>query len=157
LKGGRPADETISKRLRERLDRPNPRVSVGKALRGLATAMIDLSDGLGADLGHILKASGVGAEVRLADLPLSQDVTAVVSATGDWSLPLSSGDDYELCFTFPNERVGELEGLARRLNCALTLIGCITDGDSVVFRSSDGTVWVPQRAGYDHFSNQGAG
>jgi thiamine-monophosphate kinase len=149
--------ELVSEALRKRLERPTPRVAVGKALRGAATAMIDLSDGLAADLGHILKASGVGAEVRLTDLPLTSEVAAEVSAARDWSLPLSSGDDYELCFTVPQERGGELEDLARRLDCALTSIGRVTDGNALVLRSGDGSRWVPERTGYDHFSEQGAG
>ena len=96
--------------LRERLDRPTPRVALGMALRGIATAMIDVSDGLAADLGHILDASGVGAELRLQSLPLSPSVAAVVAADGDWSLPLASGDDYELCFCIPPGLVGRDRG-----------------------------------------------
>ena len=96
--------------LLHRLERPEPRLAVGRALRGLATAAIDISDGLAADLGHVMSASGVGAIVELGRLPCSKSVAAFLTRTGDWSLPLSSGDDYELCFTVPP---GKLAGLDR--------------------------------------------
>ena len=91
--------------LRMRLEQPTPRVALGLALSGLASAMIDCSDGLAADLGHVLAASGVAAELNLAALPLSDAVAAVVAANGDWALPLASGDDYELCFCVPPDRL----------------------------------------------------
>lgn len=80
---------------------PQPRVAQGLALRGIAHACIDISDGLAADLGHILHRSGVGACLDWDSLPLSADVKAYVAESGDWSMPLMAGDDYELCFTVP--------------------------------------------------------
>jgi len=82
-----------------RFNQPQPRISQGLALRGIASACIDISDGLAADLGHILDKSGVGARLQWADLPLSAEVQAYVQQTGDWLMPLTAGDDYELCFT----------------------------------------------------------
>jgi thiamine-monophosphate kinase len=113
--------------------------------------MIDVSDGLAADLGHILEASGVGAEVRLSDLPLSEQVAAEVGRTGDWTLPLASGDDYELCFTLPPERVAALDDVARSGGCPVRVIGCITQTGGLRCLGDDGTAWVPSRTGYDHF------
>jgi thiamine-monophosphate kinase len=96
----------------DQLERPEPRMALGRLLRGLASACIDISDGLAADLGHILAASGVGAAIDYARLPVGDGVRRYVAATGDWRLPLSAGDDYELCFTVPPDRE---DLLARRL------------------------------------------
>ena len=87
-------------KLRHRLDRPTPRVAAGLALRGLASAAIDISDGLAQDLGHILSSSGVGAELELGRLPVSASLLDFhKDDTARWALQLSGGDDYELCFT----------------------------------------------------------
>ncbi len=145
----------VEAQLRERLDRPTPRVALGLALRGLATAMIDVSDGLAADLGHILAASGVGAELRLESLSLSPSVAAAVLAGGDWSLPLSSGDDYELCLCIPPGLVEAIAGLAERAGCTLTQIGRIREGRDLTCLGPDGGPVRLSRAGFDHFSGSG--
>jgi len=137
--------------LRERLERPTPRVALGLALRGLATAMIDLSDGLAADLGHILAASGLGAEVELARLPLSPALARQVAECEAWGLPVASGDDYELCFTVPPARARALAVAARRACCPVAVIGRVRSLSGLVFTRPDGTPWQPQRLGYDHF------
>ncbi len=80
-------------------NQPQPRVTEGLALRGTAHACIDISDGLAADLGHILTKSGCGARLQWECLPLSAEVLEYVRRSGDWTLPLMAGDDYELCFT----------------------------------------------------------
>ncbi|MEA3273694.1 MAG: thiamine-phosphate kinase [Pseudomonadota bacterium] len=151
LQDGKP----VSGFLRGRLERPTPRVAQGLELRRLASAMIDISDGLAADLGHILETSGVGAEIELASLPLSADVSERVAAGADWGLPMSSGDDYELCFTVPPDRLADLESVADRLEVGLSCIGCVTDGDGLRCLLPNGTTWEPERSGYDHFSDAG--
>ena len=143
---------SVTDALRLRLDRPTPRVSLGLALRGLATAMIDCSDGLAADLGHILIASGVGAELDLARLPLSAEVAEVVGEGGDWSLPLASGDDYELCFTLPSEMRPDLASIAARGGVDLRVIGHITEATGLRCRLPDGTDLALEHTGYDHFA-----
>jgi thiamine-monophosphate kinase len=149
------AGEPVSPYLRERLDRPLPRVAAGLSLRGLASAMIDVSDGLAADLGHILEASGVGAEIALPALPLSPEVAGYVDSTADWTLPLASGDDYELCFTVPPDRCGGVEALAEPSDCRPTVIGVITEKPGLRCIQADGGDWRPSRAGYDHFAEGG--
>ena len=78
---------------------PEPRITQGLAIRGIASACIDISDGLAADLGHILQKSGVGASLDWHSLPLSLEVQEYIRLSGDWQMPLIAGDDYELCFT----------------------------------------------------------
>lgn len=89
-------------------NQPQPRIAQGLALRGIASACIDISDGLAADLGHILEKSGVGACLQWEKLPLSTEVQHYVAESGDWRLPLIAGDDYELCFTVSAASVNNL-------------------------------------------------
>jgi len=145
------AGEVPTPDLRARLERPTPRVAVGLSLRGLASAMIDCSDGLAADLGHILAASGAGAELDLAALPLTGAVVAAVGETGDWGLPLASGDDYELCFCLPAGYRERLPVIAARCGCPLTPIGRVLTGSGLVCRSPAGAVVALDAAGFDHF------
>lgn len=142
--------------LQGRLDRPSPRVALGLALRGLATAMIDLSDGLAADLGHILESSGVGAELRVASLPLSPPVAETVALQGEWDLPLASGDDYELCFCVPSERVQEVLEAARGVGCPITQVGRIREGAGLRCIGPDGSPIQLSYDGFDHFRETGA-
>jgi len=144
--------EHLDEYLRRRLERPTARVALGEVLRGVATAAIDLSDGLAADLSHILEASDVGARIELDRLPLADQVAGAVAATGDWGLPLGSGDDYELCFTLPPDHARELPVLAAAAGCPLTQIGEIDEGDGLRFVKPDGGHWHPRGTGYDHFA-----
>jgi thiamine-monophosphate kinase len=145
------AVEPVGPELRSRLERPEPRLALGQGLRGLATAMIDVSDGLAADLGHILDASGFGAELDLARLPLTPAVALAVEENGEWSLPLASGDDYELCFCASPERHPDIQGLADRLGCLVTAVGVVTATRGLYCRRPDGALWRSEQAGYDHF------
>jgi thiamine-monophosphate kinase len=146
------AGDPVSAFLRDRLERPVPRVGLGLALRGIASAVIDLSDGLAADLGHVLEASGAGAQVRLAELPLSADVRDPVSAGGDWELAVASGDDYELCFCIPPNRRPEIRGLQERSGTRIQIVGCIQPEGGLHFVLEDGAKWCPERSGFDHFA-----
>ncbi|EHQ52191.1 thiamine-monophosphate kinase [Ectothiorhodospira sp. PHS-1] len=138
--------------LRRRLDRPTPRVAAGLALRGLASACIDISDGLCQDLGHVLTASGVGATLRTSDLPLSAAFLAHMPAEGiDWSLPLAGGDDYELLFTVPPERVPRVHERLAGTGCPVTEIGEIEAESGLRVLDPAGDRLSLDRGGYDHF------
>lgn len=101
-----------------RFNTPNPCIKEGLLIRPYANACIDISDGLAADLGHILSSSSVGACLSYEQLPLSKGVSSYIEQTQNWQMPLVSGDDYELCFTIPPER-------AKLLDIACTCIGVI--------------------------------
>jgi len=137
--------------LLERLNRPTPQVELGQALTGIASAAIDISDGLLADLGHILKASGVGAHLQLDDLPMSDNVRQTVSEA-DWSLPLASGDDYELCFTVPAANQAALKSCVATLGLDVSLIGTIESEKGLRCFSLDGELVTLHGRGYEHFS-----
>ena len=134
------------------LDRPWPRVREGIALAGIASAAIDISDGLLADLGHVCRASGIGARIQCASLPLDQRVKQHIQATGDWSLPLSGGDDYQLCFTVPPQRQRQLEQLVRDRGFNFSLIGRMEAGHDVRAILPDGKLAKPDVGGFDHFN-----
>ena len=153
-KGAAVADEFLPY-LQSRLDRPSPRVVEGQALSGLATAAIDISDGLLSDLGHICEASGLGASLQLQALPCSTAVAAFVEAGGDWGLPLASGDDYELCFTVPPDRRAEVEGLVGRFDCGLSCIGAIEPQSGLRCIRPDGSLLEDLSSGYEHFRSNG--
>ena len=136
----------------ERFNRPTPRLAVGTALRGQATACVDVSDGLLADLGHICAASGVAAEIEAALLPRSSALLELYDDTTALHFALSGGDDYELCFTAPAARVAELQAGLARLGCGATKIGRIVEGEGVRVCAADGAPLATDRPGWEHFA-----
>jgi thiamine-monophosphate kinase len=142
---------------RAALEYPMPRLALGRALRGIATACIDVSDGLAGDLGHILDQSGVGATLDLGSLPLAESLAGLADEQR-WQLQLSGGDDYELCFTLPAARTDELPEIARSADVALTVIGEVREGGGLGLVRPDGAEFVLESAGYEHFgAGEGAG
>lgn len=132
---------------------PTARLAIGweVAARGLATAMIDVSDGLLQDLGHLCEESRVGAAVDAGALPLSGAYRALLGDR-DWSLALTGGEDYELLFAAAAEHRTAVEALAKGGDCPITRLGRIvpqTEGLNVL--GPDGTAYTPAHVGYDHF------
>ncbi|MBD8880614.1 thiamine-phosphate kinase [Rhodanobacter sp. 7MK24] len=154
LQGPMQTDARTSMRdvLIDRLNRPMPRVAAGLALRGRASACLDVSDGLLADLGHLCDAGGVGAEIDAALLPRSPALLGLFDEVAARDFALGGGDDYELCFTVPVARVAEVQIDLARLGCGATRIGSIVAGEGVRVRDADGRWLEPGRAGWDHFA-----
>ncbi len=134
--------------------RPEARVALGRALaaRGGVTAAIDLSDGLGSDLGHVCRRSHVGAEVQVHKLPVSSALQAFCSATGADAvvLAVSGGEDYELCLTADPDAVTGLRAAAADLGVPLTDVGGVVEDDGVRWLDREGTPREVGR-GWDHF------
>ncbi len=126
------------------LNQPHPKVEAGLALREIANACIDISDGLVADLGHILSKSNLGATIDFNKLPLSNDVQNYIQTTGDWKLPLIAGDDYQLCFTICPENV-------QFLNIACDCVGKIQAQQGLRIQHLGKTMSLDDK-GYRHFS-----
>lgn len=137
--------------LQARLERPTPRIQQGLDLRGLASAAIDVSDGLAQDLGHILERSGAGACLEVERLPRSPALAASTDAEQAIALALAGGDDYELCFTVPPTRLAQVQAAAARWDCRCTAIGVIEAAPGLRCRHGDATPYRLGRSGYDHF------
>ncbi|MFO1423380.1 MAG: thiamine-phosphate kinase [Candidatus Competibacteraceae bacterium] len=137
--------------IQQRLERPEPRLAEGVALRGVASAAIDISDGLAQDLGHILERSGVGARLEVDRLPLSLALRASLDPDAALVTALASGDDYELCFTVPPERIAWLENVTAGWECRCTRIGVVTAEPGLRLVRADGSAFHLERLGYDHF------
>jgi thiamine-monophosphate kinase len=127
-----------------RLNRPTPRISEGLKLRGIANSAIDISDGLLADLGHLLEMSGnVGATLFLNNLPLSKELQTLKIEQA-WQFALSSGDDYELCFTVSSEN-------SHLIDFPCTKIGFIEKETGIRCLDEQSNLFIPSNIGYQHF------
>ncbi len=142
--------ETPGDSLLQRLNRPQPRVALGRGLVGLASAAIDVSDGLLADLGHLLAASGCGATLWPDRLPCSPALQAV-SIEQALDCQLNGGDDYELCFTLPVEHREKLAEMQARHKVPLHEIGVVEARSGLRCIFADGRSEIPDVHGYDHF------
>lgn len=146
--------QTVFDLARLRMECPTPRIALGQALRGIATAMADISDGLLGDLGHILKASRVGAEID------TRTTSGLMLTSGLWSCPedltmtcvLSGGDDYELLFCAAPFDATHVESAARASNTPVTRIGRITDSQSLVLLGANGQPLAKKFQSFDHFA-----
>lgn len=135
---------------------PPSRLAISRSLaeQHLATAMIDVSDGLLQDLGHICEASKVGAEIEGERLPLSSSYRALCGER-DWNLALTGGEDYELLFTVPVERRDAISEIAQAVSVPVTRIGRITvHAQGIGVRMADGSMYTLSQAGYDHFHKE---
>ncbi len=151
LKGETRLPEPVLSRCMLRLDWPQPRVELGRALLGVAHGAIDVSDGLLADLGHICERSGVGATLEFAALPCAAQMPPESDPGLVMRCLIAGGDDYELCFTAPREHRRKLASLSQRLDLALTRIGSTVPGSGVALRDANGRPMHWKEKGFEHF------
>ncbi len=142
--------------LLSRLLDPTPRVAVGRALAeaGLVNAMVDVSDGVLADFGHIAEQSGVGGCICISDLPLSADFRRKSAALPaiPYQLALSGGEDYELCFTADRANREKIVGCVKKCGIAATRIGIVSSSSGVTATYPDGTLYSTEADGFNHFT-----
>ena len=129
---------------------PKPQIELGQQLRSVASAAIDISDGLVADLGHLITSSKVGAEIDVSMLPLSDAIVAFTDRNKAISMALTAGDDYELLFSAPRSYRSEIQDIAISVARPVSRIGSVTDGQDVVFVGGDGDLEF-SHSGYRHF------
>lgn len=149
--GQRQAPTAIAEPLLARYWSPQPQLALGQALRGKATAALDISDGLLADCGHIALASGVALLIEQARLPLSQALLSLLGASGARDCALSGGDDYLLAFTLPAEHLAGLQAQGWPIH----VIGRAEAGSGVQLLDQRGQSITPQARGYQHFGSDG--
>lgn len=139
---------------RLRMETPTPRIALGQALRGIAHAMADISDGLLGDLGHILKASRVGAEIELSATSELMQTAHLWSCPSDLALTciLSGGDDYELVFCAPPSASASIQAAAQASGTRVTRIGRITPTPTLVLLDAQGQTAHSQFSSFDHFA-----
>ena len=139
----------------QRLNRPEARVKFAEELVLYSKCAIDISDGLVADLGHILNASFCGAQIKLSDIPVSPSAQYFFDLYNktetDWSMLLTQGDDYELCFTVNKNNQPAVENLANKHQLKLTCIGVITESRKLHFINLNGEPVEFSEAGFKHF------
>ena len=135
---------------------PTPRVELGQALVNVAHSCIDISDGLVADLGHILTRSQCSAEIDLSFLPLSTSLKKTYSLEKAEAFALSGGEDYELCFTIPANKKSEIEKLSQSLKVPCTCIGKIVpqNNNQITFLKDGRVINYQAPSGFDHFKDK---
>ncbi|MGE5338130.1 MAG: thiamine-phosphate kinase [Gemmatimonadota bacterium] len=148
--GAAHADAADRQACAARLERPTPRVRLGEALRGRASAAIDVSDGLLGDLGHIAERSRVGARLRWPELPLSAALLRQPAALQQ-RCALAGGDDYELLFCAPLSKRREIEAAGRAAGVPVTRIGEVLAGSGIVVLDAEGSNMETPFSGFDHF------
>jgi thiamine-monophosphate kinase len=152
FRGTRQAPQAVFEAARERLECPVPRVSLGLALRGVASAAIDVSDGLVGDLGHVLAASGVGATLRAEQVAALPAQAKALSVQDRLDFALAGGDDYELAFTAPATARDAVLAAGRASGTAVTCIGVIEAAPGLRLVDAAGQAVLRPVAAFDHFA-----
>ncbi|HWK54277.1 MAG TPA: thiamine-phosphate kinase [Hyphomicrobiales bacterium] len=148
-------DAALAAQLHQAYYRPQPRLGLGRALLGRASAAQDISDGLLADLGHLVRASGVGARLHAPRIPLAPPLLACLEPEEALMLALGAGEDYELVFTLPPLCASEVALLSEAAGVPLSCIGEVVPGAGVVVLDGAGRELHPPRQGFEHFTHAG--
>ncbi|WP_448546892.1 thiamine-phosphate kinase [Thalassotalea fusca] len=147
---GLEVESVFQNQIQQRLDCPKPRVLAGQTLRKYASAAIDISDGLLADLKHICDASNVGANIVLEDLPLSNALVETLGMEKAIELAIVGGDDYELLFTVSEDNKVGMETAIANIGVDVTCIGQLNGTDKITTTLNSKPVNI-NAAGYQHF------
>ena len=154
LQGGIALHHGVFAEAAERLHCPSARIALGRALIGIATSAIDVSDGLAADLGHICEQSRLSAQVHLDSVPMFPSLRAL-GAADQIACALAGGDDYELCFTAPVSQRSRISRSSADVGLALTRIGSMRRGDNKVhWLNERGEEVLLMLSGFDHFPSK---
>lgn len=137
--------------LKHYLEKPEPRLALGKNLVGVANSAIDISDGLLQDLGHILKSSSCGAEINLDKLPIANDIADMDKSLINEAI-LAGGDVYELCFTAKPRRREQIQAIAKKIGVPVHRIGTIVKGENCVVLDAQAQPVEFTQKGFDHFA-----
>lgn len=149
LRGALAAPLAAAQFLQRRFEYPSPRVALGIALRGIASACIDVSDGLHVDARRLLDASGTGAHIEVGQLPLSGALRAAYGLDA-WRAGLGGGEDYELCFSAPAAAAEAVIGAAVTADTAVARIGTVVHGSGIALRAGNAVIQFSP-SGFDHF------
>lgn len=144
------AEDDVSDYLLERFYRPRPQLAEGQLLLDIASAALDISDGLVADLGHICQRSGVGAVIDIDRLPLSVALKTSVEHDSAMTWALAGGDDYQLCFTVPQAKLAAFQLLIDSNQLQASVIGEVVEGSAIICRENGVEVNI-SATGYNHF------
>lgn len=147
LDAKKPSDQSLV----EKLQHPQPRINLGLALRGIAHSAIDLSDGLIADLSHILESSQLGAAIDWSKIPHFDSAPENLSVETIQTFALTGGDDYELCFTAPSNRHSDIINIGKSLGIPLSQVGIIKAIEGLIVLDDKNNPISIQGTGYDHF------
>lgn len=150
-KTSHPLTDSQKRYFLECLNRPIPKWQFAQQIKKIAHAAIDISDGFAQDLEHILKQSQVGARVYVDSLPISSLLKNLVGLHEATVLALTSGDDYELCFTVAPKHRKTVEKISQKLNCSCTCVGVITENTELKLLNADQTFFTLSKKGYQHF------
>ena len=152
FRGALALDGAAFEAVRSAMEQPQPRIALGLALRGLATSAIDVSDGLLGDLGHVLRRSGVGAEVQVDALPRS-DVLRALPQGLQRQCTLAGGDDYELVFTAPPKHAARIAAAGLTAQSSVTRIGSISALPGLRLIDAKGCAVADDFGSFDHFKS----
>ena len=150
FRGALALDGAAFEAVRSAMEQPQPRIALGLALRGLATSAIDVSDGLLGDLGHVLRRSGVGAEVQVDALPRSEVLRALPQGL-QRQCTLAGGDDYELVFTAPPQHAQRVAAAGLTAQLSVTRVGRISAAPGLRLIDGDGRALADTFGSFDHF------
>ncbi|MFM7083709.1 MAG: thiamine-phosphate kinase [Hyphomicrobium sp.] len=146
-------DNSEISELERRYLRPTPRLDIRDILRQYATSSIDISDGLYKDLEHLSSASKCGAVIEIASLPLSPVVKKILKKDRELiALILTGGDDYEILFSVPDDKIGEVTRLSQSLGVRITKIGSLTKSPKIIVQDEKDNPMQVEKFGWDHFS-----